>query len=102
MSFDRTTAWPSSYPARRHHLKERCGDIPLSEVHEHNSRNDLWVTFNGNVYDLSRLSAKKKKLKKKLLFAGGQDLEPLHNLFRDHYRGNEMTFIDYFKIGHLS
>ena len=99
---ERIHCFPRSYPPPRCKLEERKDDITLDEVHAHNERNDLWVTFDGNVYDISKMTAKKSKLKRKLLFAGGQDLDPLYNLFRDHYVKKEIPFLRNCKIGHLS
>eukprot|EP01084_Bolivina_argentea_P108926 194684_1 len=99
---ERTYCYPAHYPVPRCKLEEQSGDIELDEVRQHNKRNDFWVTFDGNVYDISKMTKKNKNVHKKLLFAGGQDLEPLYNYFRDHYVNHEIPFINNFKIGHLS
>ena len=101
-STERIYCYPNSYPPPRCKLEERIDDISLDEVHKHNKKNDFWVTFNGNVYDITKMISRKPKLKSKLLFAGGQDLEPLYNLFKQHYIKKEIPFISNFKIGHLS
>mmetsp|Transcript_70315 Transcript_70315/g.63114 ORF Transcript_70315/g.63114 Transcript_70315/m.63114 type:complete len:155 (-) Transcript_70315:111-575(-) len=92
---------PKGYPPPRCKLEERAEDITLDEVHKHNKRNDFWVTFNGSVYDITKMISRKPKLKSKLLFAGGQDLEPLYNLFKSHYIKKEIPFIRNCRIGHL-
>eukprot|EP00483_Globobulimina_turgida_P001331 UN01333 len=102
---ERSDCWPSHYPPSRVKLEEiTTGDINLDEVHQHNTLNDFWVTFAGDVYDISKMTSKNKDLHKKLLFAGGQDLEPLYNLFSGHYRSqmHDLPFIRNYKIGHLS
>ena len=63
---------------------------------------DFWVTFNGNVCDVSKMISKKPKLNSKLLFASGQDLDSLYNLFKQYYIKKEIPFITNYETGHLS
>lgn len=79
------------------------GVIPLEEVREHASpEKRVWVTFRGNVFDITPFLNGHPGLKSRLLMVGGQDLANYWSVYNDHYRGHVIPFLQKMKIGRLS
>lgn len=56
-----------------------------SEIVKHNSIHDAWVTFQGNVYNMTPFIHNHPGGHEKILLAAGGDLESYWNLYRQHY-----------------
>lgn len=76
--------------------------LPLSEVQEHNDDDSLWYTFRGGVYDLTSFQQGHPGGLPRLLMAAGQDLEPYWDIYRQHFRGHVLEWIETHRIGNLS
>lgn len=76
--------------------------IPLSEVQEHNDEDSLWYTFRGAVYDLTSFQQGHPGGLPRLLMAAGQDLESYWDIYRQHFRGHVLEWIETHRIGNLS
>mmetsp|Transcript_3112 Transcript_3112/g.7566 ORF Transcript_3112/g.7566 Transcript_3112/m.7566 type:complete len:648 (-) Transcript_3112:75-2018(-) len=75
----------------------------LEEVEKHNSRETgAWVSYKGDVYDITKFLDAHPGGTTRLLMAAGGDLEPFWNVYRQHYRGHILDFIQRYKIGRLS
>lgn len=76
--------------------------IPLADVQEHNDESSLWYTFRGAVYDLTSFQQGHPGGLPRLLMAAGQDLEPYWDIYRQHFRGHVLEWIETHRIGNLS
>lgn len=76
--------------------------IALSEVQEHCDEDSLWYTFRGGVYDLTSFQQGHPGGLPRLLMAAGQDLEPYWDIYRQHFRGHVLEWIETHRIGNLS
>lgn len=81
-------------------------DLPtfsMEEVSEHNDLDvGLWYTFRGAVYDLTTFYNGHPGGSPRLLMAAGQDLEPYWEVYRQHFRGHIMDWMEKHRIGNLS
>jgi sulfite oxidase len=76
--------------------------IPLSELQEHIDDDSLWYTFRGGVYDLTDFQQGHPGGLPRLLMAAGQDLEPYWDIYRQHFRGHVLEWMETHRIGTLS
>eukprot|EP01084_Bolivina_argentea_P118403 210093_1 len=76
--------------------------IPLEEVQKHTTPDSVWVTFRGNVYDITDFIGGHPGLKSRILMAAGQDLANFWSVYQDHYRGHVIPWMQRFIIGQLS
>eukprot|EP00571_Detonula_confervacea_P010899 CAMPEP_0172303722 /NCGR_PEP_ID=MMETSP1058-20130122/5237_1 /TAXON_ID=83371 /ORGANISM="Detonula confervacea, Strain CCMP 353" /LENGTH=624 /DNA_ID=CAMNT_0013014665 /DNA_START=47 /DNA_END=1921 /DNA_ORIENTATION=- len=76
--------------------------IPLSEVQEHTEESSLWYTFRGAVYDLTSFQEGHPGGLPRLLMAAGQDLECYWDIYRQHFRGHVLEWMETHRIGNLS
>lgn len=80
-------------------------DLPtyaLEEVADHCDEESLWYTFRGGVYDLTDFQQGHPGGLPRLLMAAGQDLEPYWDVYRQHFRGHILEWIETHRIGSLS
>lgn len=80
-------------------------DLPvykLEDVAEHNDESSLWFTFRGAVYDLTFFVNGHPGGTPRLLMAAGQDLEPYWEVYRQHFRGHVVAWMERHRIGSLS
>jgi sulfite oxidase len=73
----------------------------FAEVQDHASSESCWVTFRGAVYDVTDFVAGHPGESSRLLMAGGSDLETYWNVYRLHYRGHILSFLEKYRIGNL-
>eukprot|EP00538_Stauroneis_constricta_P011208 CAMPEP_0119554022 /NCGR_PEP_ID=MMETSP1352-20130426/6614_1 /TAXON_ID=265584 /ORGANISM="Stauroneis constricta, Strain CCMP1120" /LENGTH=678 /DNA_ID=CAMNT_0007600537 /DNA_START=94 /DNA_END=2130 /DNA_ORIENTATION=- len=79
-------------------------DLPtysMEEVAEHAEENDMWYTFRGGVYDLSFFLNGHPGGAPRLMMAAGQDLEPYWEVYRQHFRGHVVDWMEKYRIGNL-
>uniref|UniRef100_A0A7S2YTY0 sulfite oxidase n=1 Tax=Entomoneis paludosa TaxID=265537 RepID=A0A7S2YTY0_9STRA len=76
--------------------------IPLDEVAEHCDEDSMWFTFRGAVYDLTFFINGHPGGTTRLLMAAGQDLEPYWEIYRQHFRGHVVDWMEKYRIGNLS
>lgn len=76
--------------------------ISLTDVADHADENSLWVTFRGGVYDMTDFVAGHPGGSYRLLMAAGSDLEPYWEVYRQHFRGHVVEFMERYRIGNLS
>ena len=74
------------------------------EVSKHNSIDKkVWVTYKKDVYDITKFIQYHPGGKDKIMLAGGKDLEPYWNIYRQHLNDNIInTILLPLKIGSLS
>jgi len=82
-------------------------DLPiysLEEVRKHYDPDEgrMWVTFRGGVYDVTDFIPAHLGRGSRLKMAGGADLEPYWNVYRQHFRGHIVSYLEKFRIGSLS
>lgn len=56
-----------------------------AEIAKHNKLTDAWVTYQGNVYDITPFIKNHPGGHEKILLAAGGDVEGYWNLYRQHY-----------------
>ena len=76
--------------------------IPLEEVAEHASEDSMWFTFRGAVYDMTAFQNGHPGGAPRLQMAAGQDLEPYWHVYRQHFRGHVIQWMEKYRIGNLS
>mmetsp|Transcript_34963 Transcript_34963/g.51959 ORF Transcript_34963/g.51959 Transcript_34963/m.51959 type:complete len:670 (-) Transcript_34963:83-2092(-) len=76
--------------------------IPLEDVSEHNDEESMWFTFRGAVYDMTGFLQGHPGGAPRLLMAAGQDLEPFWDIYRQHFRGHVIQWMEKYRIGNLS
>mmetsp|Transcript_52938 Transcript_52938/g.63742 ORF Transcript_52938/g.63742 Transcript_52938/m.63742 type:complete len:688 (-) Transcript_52938:290-2353(-) len=76
--------------------------IPLAEVEEHCDDDSMWFTFRGAVYDMTFFLNGHPGGKPRLQMAAGQDLEPYWEVYRQHFRGHVVGWMEKYRIGNLS
>ena len=76
--------------------------IPLEEVAEHCDEESMWFTFRGGVYDMTFFLNGHPGGTPRLLMAAGQDLEPYWEIYRQHFRGHVVSWMEKYRIGNLS
>jgi cytochrome b involved in lipid metabolism len=72
-------------------------DLPtfsLDDVSEHCEEESLWYTFRGGVYDLTFFINGHPGGTPRLLMAAGQDLEPYWEVYRQHFRGHIVDWME--------
>lgn len=103
----------------------------MDEVAEHADEDDMWFTFRGGVYNMSffaqghpggfpvctmgldlftKMALKPVTLihllpviiRQRLMMAAGQDLEPYWNVYRQHFRGHVIEWMEKYRIGNVS
>jgi len=75
----------------------------MKEVSEHISKDKgIWVTYKGNIYDITKFVANHPGGKDKILMAAGKDIEPFWNLYRQHYNSKlPMELLSAMIVGRL-
>jgi len=102
--------YPSPTPIKPHPI-EHINDpperkdlpiIPLEEVEQHCDEDSMWFIFRGAVYDLTSFKNGHPGGTPRLLMAAGQDLEPYWEVYRQHFRGHIVEWMEKHRIGNLS
>ncbi len=62
----------------------------------------MFITISGAVYDLTFFKNGHPGGTPRLLMAAGQDLEPYWEVYRQHFRGHVMNWMEKYRIGNLS
>jgi cytochrome b involved in lipid metabolism len=89
---------PNNFPPPRPDLPE----ISLEEIAEHCDEDSMWFTFRGAVYDMTFFQQGHPGGAPRLLMAAGQDLEPYWDVYRQHFRGHVIEWMEKYRIGNLS
>lgn len=76
--------------------------IPFEEVETHNDEDSMWFSFRGAVYDMTSFLQGHPGGAPRLLMAAGQDLEPYWDVYRQHFRGHVIQWMEKYRIGNLS
>lgn len=76
--------------------------ISLEELSQHNEEDDMWFSFRGAVYDMSFFKYGHPGGLPRLLMAAGQDLEPYWEVYRQHFRGHIMSWLEKYRVANLS
>lgn len=77
--------------------------ISLADFQSHHSEDGgIWVHFRGAVYDITTFIHAHPGDASRISMAGGKDLEPFWNVYRQHYRGHILPFLEKYRIGNLS
>ena len=76
--------------------------ISLEDLAEHCEESSLWYSFRGAVYDLTFFINGHPGGTPRLLMAAGQDLEPYWGVYRQHFRGHIVNWMERYRIGNLS
>jgi sulfite oxidase len=77
--------------------------IPLKEFEKHVcDETGVWVHFRGAVYDVTTFLTAHPGGASRLSMAAGKDLEPFWGVYRQHYRGHVLAFLEKYRIGNLS
>jgi len=71
-------------------------------VKKRTTRDSFWVTYKGDVYDMTSFINGHPGGKSRLLMAGGNDLQPFWDIYPDHLRGHVVPWLKQFKIGELT
>lgn len=72
------------------------------DIAKHNSIGDAWVTFQGNVYDITSFIRNHPGGHEKILLAAGGDIESYWHLYRQHYNSpTPMEVLTRLQIGVL-
>lgn len=80
-------------------------DLPtftIEDVAEHADESSMWFTYRGAVYDMTFFINGHPGGTPRLLMAAGQDLEPYWEVYRQHFRGHIVTWMEKYRIGNLS
>lgn len=72
-----------------------------AQVAEHNTADDIWVSYRGGVYDVTNFLAHHPGGTTKLMLAAGGSLDPFWNLYKQHLAGNVQTLLEQHRIGNL-
>jgi sulfite oxidase len=73
-----------------------------SEIEKHNKINDCWVTYQGNVYDVTGFLPNHPGGYEKLLQAAGKDIAPFWNIYRQHFNtARPLELLEAMQIGEL-
>lgn len=73
-----------------------------SEIEKHNKRDDCWVTYQGNVYDISGFVPNHPGGYEKLVQAAGKDIAPFWNIYRQHFNTSRPSeLLEAMQIGEL-
>ena len=85
-------------------------DLPTytrAEIAKHYSPDcdtgDIWVSFRNGVYDMTSFLKAHPGRSGRIEMVGGQDLEPYWRVYRQHYRGHIIDFMEQnFRIGNVN
>jgi sulfite oxidase len=73
------------------------------EVAQHRTAaNGIWVTYKGNVYDVTDFIEEHPGGKGKIMLAAGTDLSPFWSLYPQHQKEEILKILERYKIGQLS
>ncbi len=76
--------------------------IPLDELKQHTGEDSVWVSYKGNVFDVTEFLYGHPGGTDRLMMAAGGDVAPFFAVYTEHLRGHVIPFLQRFKIGHLS
>ena len=71
----------------------------FEEIKKHNNEDDAWVSYKGNVYDITKFIQYHPGGKDKILLAAGKPLEPYWNIYQQHYKNDIENMLKDYKIG---
>lgn len=99
------TLLASAVPAQAEGAEDGQKDWPVFrrvDIARHSKIDDAWVTFQGNVYDMTPFIRNHPGGHEKILLAAGGDLESYWNLYRQHYNSpTPMEVLGRLQIGVL-
>lgn len=92
-----------SYADEKPITEKKLPTYRLSEVAKHTTRETgIWVTYKGDVYDISKFIPNHPGGRDKIMMAAGKDIEPFWNLYRQHYNSKlPQELLANMLIGHL-
>jgi sulfite oxidase len=91
-----------SYTSQSEQKEEEWPVFRRSEIAKHNKLKDAWVTYQGNVYNMSSFIPNHPGGSEKILLAAGGDLESYWNLYRQHFNSPlPMEILSKLQIGIL-
>lgn len=70
------------------------------DIKKHNTENDAWVSYKGNVYNITPFIDAHPGGKDKIMEAAGKPLEPYWELYQQHYTPDVLNILNDYKIGH--
>jgi len=85
--------------------KAEKGELPiitLDEFQKHVDADSLWISYHGEVYDITNFACEHPGGLPILIGAGGQDVEVIWNKYQIHYRRDIMSQLEPYRIGTLS
>lgn len=71
-----------------------------SDIKKHNTSNDVWVSYKGNVYNISKFVQQHPGGSEKIMKAAGGPLEPYWNIYKQHYNSDVTSILNEYKIGY--
>ena len=75
----------------------------MEEVSQHNTaEKGIWVTYQGNVYDITEFIAHHPGGSQKVILAAGGALEPFWALYAVHNTQHVRDWLEEFRIGSLA
>ena len=69
------------------------------EIKTHNKEGDVWVSYDGNVYDITKFIDIHPGGRDKIMMAAGQPIEPYWELYQQHYTQDILNMLNEYKIG---
>ena len=96
---------PEDVPNEESNTPPPRPDLPtyrLSDLRAHSGPEEgCWVSFRGAVYDITGFLYGHPGGTGRLLMASGNDLEPYWDVYRQHYRGHVIQWMEKLRIGSL-
>lgn len=69
------------------------------EIKKHKEEEDVWVSYKGNVYDITKFINIHPGGKEKIMQAAGKPIEPYWEKYQQHYSENVLKILEEYKIG---
>jgi len=69
------------------------------EIKKHNTEKDAWVSYKGNVYNITKFLDMHPGGKDKIMMAAGKPIEPFWEIYQQHYSSEIQSMLNEYKIG---
>lgn len=73
----------------------------LEEIKKHSTKDDIWVTYNNKVYDITKFVDKHPGNKDNIMMAAGSSINPYWNTYRQHYTQEVEDILQKYHIGYI-
>ena len=71
------------------------------EISKHNTKQDIWITHNNKVYDVTKFVNHHPGGSDYLMMAAGTSITPYWNKYRQHYNPDVEKILDKYHIGYI-